>query len=74
MGGFFISKFDAAKLTGYHRYIYCSKRIDMSSKPKPPKTRMLSVRVTEAQYQYLETVRERIKKRTGFRVTELQLS
>ena len=46
----------------------------MSSKPKPPKTRMLSVRVTEAQYQYLETVRERIKKRTGFRLPELQLS
>ena len=40
---------------------------------KPPKTRMLSVRVTEAQYQYLETIRERIKKRSGFRVTRASI-
>ena len=40
---------------------------------KPPKTRMLSVRITEAQYQYLETIRERIKKRSGSRVTRASI-
>ena len=40
---------------------------------KPPKTRMLSVRITEDQFQYLENVRERIKKRSGFRITRASI-
>ena len=37
------------------------------------KNRMISMRVTEEQFQYLETMAKRIKKNTGFRVTRASI-
>lgn len=37
------------------------------------KTRMLSLRITEDQYQYLEDMALRIRKTTGFRVTRASI-
>lgn len=37
------------------------------------KTRMISLRVTEEQYQYLEDMAQRIREKTGFRVTRASI-
>ncbi|MFW7378265.1 MAG: hypothetical protein ACOH5I_05630 [Oligoflexus sp.] len=37
------------------------------------KSRMLSMRVTEEQYQYLEEMAQRIRQKTGFRVTRASI-
>ena len=37
------------------------------------KSRMLSLRVTEEQFEYLERMAKRIKERTGFRVTRASI-
>ena len=43
------------------------------NKPKPKKPRLISLRLTEAQYQYLEEMAKRIRKRTGLRVTRTSI-
>jgi len=37
------------------------------------KSRMISMRVTEKQYRYLETMSKRIKSRTGFHITRASI-
>ena len=37
------------------------------------KSRMISMRVTEKQYRYLDTMAKRIKKRTGFHITRASI-
>jgi hypothetical protein len=43
------------------------------AEPSPKKSRMISMRVTEEQYQYLEEMAQRIRKTTGFRVTRASI-
>lgn len=43
------------------------------SEPSPKKSRMISMRVTEEQYQYLEEMAQRIRQATGFRVTRASI-
>jgi len=45
----------------------------MVKKRKQPKSRMISMRITEAQYHYLDEMAERIKRRTGFRITRASI-
>ena len=40
---------------------------------RPPKTRLISLRLTEAQYQYLEEASERIREATGCQVTRASI-
>lgn len=47
-------------------------RIIVATKSKR-KSRMISLRVTEDQYTYLEEMASRIKERTGFRVTRASI-
>lgn len=37
------------------------------------KTRMISLRITEDQYQYLESMAKRIRGRTGFKITRASI-
>jgi len=45
----------------------------MVKKRKQPKTKMISMRITEAQYRYLDEMAERIKSQTGFRITRASI-
>ncbi len=44
----------------------------MTERPKT-KPRMVSLRMTEEQYRYLEDMAKRIRKRTGFRITRASI-
>ena len=48
-------------------------REDIVSTGHKVKNRMISMRVTEEQFQYLESMAKRIKKTTGFRVTRASI-
>ena len=37
------------------------------------KSRMISLRITEDQYQYLESMAKRIRSRTGFKITRASI-
>ena len=45
----------------------------MESKMGDKKTHMLSLRVTQKQWDYLEEIAERIKQSTGFRITRASI-
>ena len=40
---------------------------------KTTKNRMISMRITETQYQYLDKMAKRIKERTGFHITRASI-
>ncbi len=45
----------------------------MVTKKKKPKSKMISMRITEDQYRYLDEMAARIKHRTGFRITRASI-
>ncbi len=42
-------------------------------KQEPKKSRMISMRITEDQFQYLESISQRIRKETGLKVTRASI-